>query len=65
MPGRGVDQTLPHPADPRLREAHVRDARYYVETAEAVNGQIPRPVSFSWPWGSALRTLEDVAPDVR
>jgi hypothetical protein len=34
MPGRGVDQILPHPGDPELREAHARDARVYVDLAE-------------------------------
>jgi poly-gamma-glutamate capsule biosynthesis protein CapA/YwtB (metallophosphatase superfamily) len=29
MPGRGVDQILPHPGDPELREPYVRDARAY------------------------------------
>jgi len=65
MLGRGVDQILPHPGDPTLRESLVRDARGYVELAEAVNGAIPRPVDFSWPWGAALQVLEEVAPDVR
>jgi len=65
MLGRGVDQILPHPGDPRLRERYVRDARTYVELAEAVNGGIPRPVDFSWPWGETLPTLDQVAPDVR
>jgi poly-gamma-glutamate synthesis protein (capsule biosynthesis protein) len=65
MLGRGVDQNLPYPGDPRLQEAYISDARGYVELAEAVNGPIPRPVDFCWPWGDALRTLDDVAPDVR
>ncbi|GGW30217.1 hypothetical protein GCM10010340_04920 [Streptomyces griseoloalbus] len=65
MPGRGVDQILPHPGDPALREGFVRDARDYVELAEAVSGPIPRPVPFAWPWGEALRLLEDAAPDAR
>jgi poly-gamma-glutamate synthesis protein (capsule biosynthesis protein) len=30
-----------------------------------VNGQIPRPVDFAWPWGDALCMLDDLAPDVR
>ncbi|HCA88678.1 MAG TPA: hypothetical protein DEQ61_26380 [Streptomyces sp.] len=63
MLGRGVDQILPHPGDPALREAWVRDARSYVELAEAANGPVPRPAGFSWPWGDALRTLEEAAPD--
>ncbi|MFC9926547.1 CapA family protein [Streptomyces sp. NPDC127190] len=65
MLGRGVDQILPHPGDPALREAYVRDARAYVELAEAANGPIPRPVDFRWPWGAALPLLDAAAPDVR
>ena len=65
MTGRGVDQVLPHPGDPELREAHARDARVYVELAERAHGPIPRPVGFAWPWGDALEMLEDIAPDVR
>ncbi len=65
MTGRGVDQILPHPGDPRLRERYVRDARAYVELAERANGPIPRPVGFAWPWGESLAVLDDAAPDVR
>jgi poly-gamma-glutamate capsule biosynthesis protein CapA/YwtB (metallophosphatase superfamily) len=65
MLGRGVDQILPHPGDPALRERSVRDARLYVELAEAVNGPISRPVDFSWPWGDALTVLDDLGPAVR
>ncbi|MGV9697137.1 CapA family protein [Streptomyces sp. NPDC003470] len=65
MLGRGVDQILPHPGDPALRETYVRDARDYVGLAEAANGPIPRPVGFRWPWGEALAALDEAAPDVR
>jgi poly-gamma-glutamate capsule biosynthesis protein CapA/YwtB (metallophosphatase superfamily) len=65
MLGRGVDQILPHPGDPTLHEAHVRDARIYVELAEAANGPVPRPVDFCWPWGDALPVLDEVTPDLR
>ncbi|ANP54097.1 poly-gamma-glutamate synthesis protein (capsule biosynthesis protein) [Streptomyces griseochromogenes] len=65
MLGRGVDQILPHPGDPALREDYVRDARDYVALAEAANGPIPRPVGHSWPWGEALPVLERAAPDAR
>ncbi|GAA4615825.1 CapA family protein [Saccharopolyspora hordei] len=65
MLGRGVDQILPHPGDPELRESHVRDARHYVAAAEARNGPIRSPVGHAWPWGSALRVVEEAAPDVR
>ncbi len=65
MLGRGVDQILPHPGDPTLREPVVKDARDYVAMAEHANGAIPRPVDFSWPWGDALGILDRAAPDVR
>ncbi|GAA1550219.1 CapA family protein [Actinomadura kijaniata] len=65
MLGRGVDQILPRPGDPALREAYVRDARTYVRLAEAAHGPIPRPVGFRRPWGEALRVLEEAAPDAR
>ncbi|GII88986.1 hypothetical protein Ssi03_69760 [Sphaerisporangium siamense] len=61
MLGRGVDQILPHPGDPALREPSVRDARAYVGLAEGVNGPIPCPVPFTWPWGDALRVLREAA----
>ena len=41
------------------------DARAYVESTEAVHGRIDCPVSFCWPWGDTLRTLDDLAPDFR
>jgi poly-gamma-glutamate capsule biosynthesis protein CapA/YwtB (metallophosphatase superfamily) len=65
MLGRGVDQVLPHPGNPDLREDYARDARAYVRLAERANGPIPRPVGFSWPWGDALTVLDEVAPDAR
>jgi poly-gamma-glutamate capsule biosynthesis protein CapA/YwtB (metallophosphatase superfamily) len=65
MTGRGIDQVLPHPSDPRLYEPYVEDARAYVKLAEEANGPIPRPVDFSYIWGDALAELERVAPDAR
>ncbi|TWV58724.1 CapA family protein [Streptomyces misionensis] len=65
MLGRGVDQILPHPGDPALREDFVHDAREYVALAEAASGPVPRPVDAAWPWGEALPVLERAAPDVR
>ena len=65
MTGRGIDQVLPRPGDPELREELVHDARRYVALAEAVNGPIPRPVATSWPWGDALSVLDEAQPDVR
>jgi poly-gamma-glutamate capsule biosynthesis protein CapA/YwtB (metallophosphatase superfamily) len=65
MTGRGVDQILPHPNAPDLRESHVRDARDYVELAEEANGPIPRPVDPAYVWGDARVELDRVAPDAR
>src|SRR5262249_22222239 len=65
MTGRGVDQILAHPGDPRLREPYVSDAREYVRLAERVAGPIPRPAGPTWPWGDALAVLGRFAPDVR
>ncbi len=65
MLGRGIDQILPHPADPRLYEPHVVSALTYVELAERVNGAIPRPVDFSYVWGDAIAELERLRPDAR
>jgi poly-gamma-glutamate capsule biosynthesis protein CapA/YwtB (metallophosphatase superfamily) len=65
MTGRGVDQILPHPGDPRLWERYVDDARTYVRLAEAASGPIPRPVDPSWPWGDALAVLARRRPEVR
>jgi poly-gamma-glutamate capsule biosynthesis protein CapA/YwtB (metallophosphatase superfamily) len=65
MTGRGVDQVLPHPGDPRLYEPYLRDARKYVQLAEAVNGPIGAPVDFAYIWGDALKALERQSPDIR
>ena len=65
MTGRGVDQILPQPGNPELRERYAGDARSYVQLAERANGKIPRPAPFGWPWGDALAILDEVAPDVR
>ncbi len=65
MIGRGIDQILPHPSNPLIHESYVTNAKQYVELAERVNGPIPKPVSFSYPWGDALKELERVNPDLR
>lgn len=65
MTGRGIDQVLPHPGDPQIREPYVLSARRYVELAEAANGPIPAPVDFSYIWGDALAALDAARPDAR
>ncbi len=65
MTGRGIDQILPHPSDPELREPLVRNALDYVALAKRESGPIPRPVPFTYPWGEALDVLDSRAPDVR
>ena len=65
MTGRGIDQVLPHPSDPRLYESWVTDATRYVDLAQSVNGPFPRRVDFAYPWGDALDELDRSKPDVR
>lgn len=65
MTGRGIDQILPHPGDPRLYEAYVRDARDYVKLAERENGPIKIPIAFNYIWGDTLIELKRQRPDVR
>ena len=65
MLGRGVDQILPHPGNPRLYERMVRDARTYVDLAARTNGPIPHPVDWSWPWGDALPLLDSAGCEAR
>lgn len=63
MLGRGIDQVLPHPGDPRLAEPWVTDARAYVEMAEAANGPIHRPTAYDRPWGDLPEELRAIEPD--
>jgi poly-gamma-glutamate capsule biosynthesis protein CapA/YwtB (metallophosphatase superfamily) len=63
MLGRGIDQILPHPGDPRLYESYVKSAATYVELAERLNGPIPKPVDYEYVWGDALTELRRVRPD--
>ncbi|RUL75928.1 CapA family protein [Dyella choica] len=65
MLGRGIDQILPHPSEPRLYESHMSSARDYVALAERVNGTIPMPVDGEYVWGNAAAEIGRCAPDVR
>ena len=65
MTGRGVDQILSHPSNPRLHEYLVHDARRYVSLAEEVSGPIPGRVTAQYIWGDALEDLEREAPGAR
>ena len=65
MTGRGIDQILPHPGDPQIREPYATSAAHYVWLAEVANGPIPAPVPFPYIWGDALAVLEAGRPDAR
>ncbi len=65
MTGRGIDQVLPYPGDPRIYEPYLKSARGYVKLAEEAHGSIPYPVDFSYIWGDALEELQRAALDVR
>jgi len=58
MTGRGIDQVLPYPNDPRIHEPIVKSAKEYVRLAERVNGPIPYPVNFDYVWGAARDVLQ-------
>jgi len=61
MLGRGIDQILPHPVDPRLQERFVSSASTYVRLAQEAHGPIPRSADPAYVWGDALPFLEERA----
>jgi len=65
MTGRAIDQILPHPGSPELRERYGVSALEYLQLAEEASGPIPRPVEPAYIWGDTLAELRRVAPDVR
>jgi len=65
MTGRGIDQILPYPSDPRIYEPYMTSAQGYVKIAEEASGPIPKPVDFAYIWGDALEELRRADPDVR
>ncbi|MEW6571437.1 MAG: CapA family protein [Nitrospirota bacterium] len=65
MTGRGIDQILPHPSNPRIHEPFMKSAVGYVDLAEEVHGSIPRPVDYFYIWGDALDELKRAKPDLR
>lgn len=65
MTGRGIDQILPQPCDPILRETYATSALHYVRLAEEANGPIPRQVGPSYVWGAALDELNRTPVDIR
>lgn len=65
MTGRGIDQLLAYPSNPRLLESYLRDAREYVELAENHSGALTTPVDPRYVWGAALDELDRSAPDAR
>ncbi len=65
MTGRGIDQVLPDSVDPRLYESYVKDAREYVRLAERLNGNIIKPVNYTYIWGDALQIWAQLQPDLK
>ena len=63
MTGRGIDQILPNPCNPRLYEEYMASAEGYVKLAEDAHGDIPRSAPLSYIWGAALDEFERVKPD--
>ena len=65
MTGRGVDQILPSPSDPRIYEEFVRDARDYVRLAEIANGPLSPLKDLSELWHDVSEEFRRFAPDVK
>jgi len=65
MTGRGIDQLFGRSSKPALHEQYVKDARRYVELAEAANGPIRQPVDQGYIWGDMLSVVERLGPDAR
>ena len=65
MTGRGIDQVLPHPGDPALREPVCRSARDYVRLAERRHGPLPAPLPFAHVWGDLPEDLAAARCDLR
>lgn len=65
MPGRGIDQILPHPSSPQLYEPYVDHAGEYVVLAENRYGPLAKPVDYDYIWGTALQVLAEISPDLR
>jgi poly-gamma-glutamate capsule biosynthesis protein CapA/YwtB (metallophosphatase superfamily) len=63
MLGRGIDQIMQSPSQPRLYEEYVHSALTYVRLAEAKHGPIPRRVAPEYVWGDALpiMTADEIA----
>lgn len=65
MTGRGRDQILRHPGDPRLYESWATSAADYVRLAEGRSGPIPRKVKNDYIWEDLLTELDCRRCDLR
>lgn len=65
MTGRGIDQIMPNPSDPRLYEPFVKDARFYVKIAEKRSGSIKRVTNYASTWTYALKQFALWQPNLR
>ena len=65
MTGRGIDQIMRHPSDPKLFEDYIKTATGYVDLAEAIHGPIHKPVQSDYIWGDALEWLRHAEVDAR
>jgi cyanophycin synthetase len=67
MLGRGIDQVLPSPCNPRLYEhwRNITDAREFVRRAQQKHGEIDSERDIAYVWGDALADLTAFAPDLK
>jgi len=65
MLGRGVDQILKHPNQPKIYEYNLKDARDYVKLAINKNGPLPPHYIDSYVWHTSLEELKGQLPDIK
>lgn len=67
MLGRGIDQVLPNPGNPRLHEnwRNIYDAREFVRLAQQKHGEIDDERDMAYVWGNVLPEIEEFAPELR
>jgi len=67
MLGRGIDQILPNPCNPRLHEhwRKIYDAREFIRLAQQKHGPVDDERDMAYVWGNVLSGIEHFAPDLR
>ena len=65
MTGRGIDQILLFPGNPRLHEPYIDNATAYVALGAQQSGPMHHPVDPSYIWGDALQEFQREQPEAK